>query len=96
MKTDAVSDPDPRLRALAGLLAEHSVQTLILTHAGTRLEVRSRATDLPRELEKIAREGGEIEAPELGLTIRFVGADVRCECSDPTVSIAILKALAPP
>lgn len=88
-------DPNSRLRALAGLLAEASVQTITLTHAGTRREVYARTIDLPKELEAIARDGGEVEIPQLGAVIRFSGSDVRCECADPAISIAILKALAP-
>jgi len=94
MKIDAMSETDARLRALAGFLAERSVQALVLTHGGTRREVYARTTDLPRELEAIARDGGEVEAPQLGAVIQFVGTDVRCVCSDPAVSIAIMKSLA--
>jgi len=94
MKIDAISEPDPRLRALAGFFAERSVQALVLTHNGTRREVHARTTDLPRELQAIARDGGEVEAPQLGAVIQFVGADVRCVCADPAVSIAIMRALA--
>jgi len=86
--------PQLRLRALAGFLAEQSVQSLVLTYRGERREVHTRTTDLPRELEAIARDGGEIEVPQFGAVIQFVGADVRCVCQDPRISIAILKALA--
>lgn len=89
-----MNEPDSRLRALAGWLAEHSVQTLVLTHGGVSSEVRARVTDLPRELEAIVRDGGEVEVPQLGAVIQFVGADVRCVCADPGVSIAIMKTLA--
>lgn len=85
--------PD-RLIALSGLLAERSVRRLILNHAGSSREVFARATDLPRELDGLVRNGGSIEAPELGAVIRFSAGDVRCECADPALSIAILKALA--
>lgn len=87
-------DPNPRLRALAGFLAESSVQVITLVHAGTSRELHARITDLPKELEAIARDGGEIEVPQLGAIIRFSRAEVRCECADPAISIAILKALA--
>lgn len=87
-------EPDVRLRALAGLLAEHSVQTVFLTQGGTRRVLHARTTDLPKELEAIARDGGEIEVPQLGAVICFSGTDIRCECADPAISIAILKALA--
>lgn len=89
-----MTEHHPRFCALAGLLAEASVQSISLTHAGVRREVRARSTDLPGELEAIARDGGEVEVPQLRALIRFSGADVRCECADPAISIAILKALA--
>jgi len=88
------SEPQLRFRALAGFLAEQSVQTLVLTYRGARREVHARSTDLPRELEAIARDGGEIEVPQFRAMIQFVGTDVRCVCPDPSISIAILKALA--
>lgn len=87
-------DLSDRLVSLCGLLAENSVHRLILHHAGSTREVLARATDLPRELEALARDGGSIEAPELGATIHFAGAEFRCESIDPAVSIAILRRLA--
>ncbi|MBL8885051.1 MAG: hypothetical protein JNK16_00205 [Phycisphaerales bacterium] len=87
-------EPNSRLRALAGLLAEMSVEIITLTHAGTRRELHARTTDLPKELEAIARDGGEVEIPQLGAAIRFSGSNFRCECADPAISLAILKALA--
>lgn len=89
-----MSEPNSRLCALAGFLAERAVRTLVLTGAGSQRVLRARETDLPRELETLSREGGAIEIPEFEATIHFVGADVRCVCTDPAVSIAIMKALA--
>lgn len=88
--------PDARLCALAGFLAERSVHTVVLIVAGTTRELGARTTDLPRELESIARSEGELHVPELDTTIRFTGNDIRCVSADPAISIAIMKALAAP
>lgn len=87
------TEPNPRLRALAGLLAESSVQVVILTRGGSRRELLARVTDLPRELESIIRDGGSLEIPALQASIHFSGNDVRCACPNTELSIAILKAL---
>lgn len=86
-------EPSSRLRALAGLLAEHAVQEVVLSHGGARRTLHARVTDLPRELETIVREGGVLEVPALEVSIQFCGSDVRCACPNTDLSIAILKAL---
>ncbi|MBX3388647.1 MAG: hypothetical protein KF691_04250 [Phycisphaeraceae bacterium] len=87
-------EPNPRLRALAGLLAEHSVPNVFVVHRGTRRELHARATDLPHELESIVRDDGVLEIPALQASILFSGGNVRCVCANTELSIAILKALA--
>ncbi|MGH7242593.1 MAG: hypothetical protein ACREJD_04180 [Phycisphaerales bacterium] len=82
-----------RFRALAGFLAEQSVPLVTISRGGIRMEHRARLTDLPAELEALARDGGELEIPQLHSTIRFVGRDIRCECEDPAITLAILKTL---
>lgn len=87
----------PTLSRLAGLLAEHGVQRLVIVREGRSFPLAARRTDLPAELERLSAQGGTLEAPQLGLSIAFGpgGSGVSWACRDPDLTLRVARLLAP-